>query len=158
MNPIDITKKKVFICMCLGIFIYLFGSTGGLFDTQQAFAQELKKIRYGSQEEIQQLRKSGADIIVLEEDYAIIRIHDKAKTRSFPAEKVKEEDFVQRLVYIHLKNSDDIQDVVDLGVDVWEVKDLVVIASALDIYIERLREKGFIVEIKEKNIKHLRRK
>ncbi len=157
MDSINITKKKVFTSMCLGIFIYLFG-LNGIFEGQQAFAQELKKIRYGSQNEIQQLRESGAEIIVLEEDYAIVRLHDKAQVRSFTAEKVKEEDFIKRLVHIQLKENEDLQKVVDLGVDVWEVKDRVVIASALDISIEKLREKGFAVEIKEKNIERLRRK
>ncbi len=54
---------------------------------------------------------------------------------------------VQRLVKIYLKDSTDLQKVVNSGVDLWEVKADTAVARAFDIYIERLREAGLSVKI-----------
>lgn len=114
---------------------------------QQAQSRGLQKIYYKNQDEIQQLRKAGAEIIVQEPDYVIVRTDSMLQTQYFKSESIKETDMVQRLIKIYLKDSTDLQKVVNSGVDLWEVKADTAVARAFDIYIERLREAGLSVKM-----------
>lgn len=107
----------------------------------------LKKVQYTSAEELRELRKAGAEIIVLQPDYVVIRTDSMENARAFRLESVREEDLVQRLVHIHLENPADVQKIVDTGIDLWEIKEDTAIAQAYDIYIERLRREGIAVTI-----------
>ncbi len=119
----------------------------GISLAQQPPGKGLKKVRYSSQAEVQQLRQVGAEIIVQQPDYVIIRTDSIQGTLSVQLEAFTEAELVQRLVQISLSDSGDVQTIVDTGVDLWEVKDSTAIAQAFDIYIEKLRQSGFTVEI-----------
>ena len=114
---------------------------------QQAQSQGLQKVYYKNPDEIQNLRNAGAEIIVQEADYVVIKTDKMVQTHGLKLETIQETDLVQRLVKIHVKDSTDRQTVVNSGVDLWELKDEIAIARAYDIYIDQLRNAGLIVEI-----------
>lgn len=114
---------------------------------QQAQTQRLQKIYYKSETEIQQLRQAGAEIIVKESDYVIVRTDSMLQTQDLKSEPIQETDMIQRLVKIGLRDSTDLQKVVNSGVDLWEVKGDTAVARAFDIYIERLRKAGLTVKV-----------
>lgn len=119
--------------------------------TQQAAgssATALKKISYRNAEELQRLREAGVEIIVQQSDYVIVRT-DSATISAFAANAVsaQEQDLVQRLVHISLRDSSDVQKIVDSGADLWEVKSDTAIVRAFDIQLDRLRNAGISYRI-----------
>jgi len=118
---------------------------------QQAQSAGLQKIYYKNQEEIQKLRDAGAEIIVQEPDYVVIRTDKMMQTQGLKSEPIQEIDLVQRLVKVHLKDSTDLQKVVDTGVDLWEVKNNTAVVRAFDLYIEKMKQAGLSVKIIAKN-------
>lgn len=118
---------------------------------QQAQSQQLQKVYYKSEQEVQKLRDAGAEIIVQQPDYVIIKTNKMLTAQDIKSEPIKESDLVQRLVKIHVKDSIDLQTVVNSGIDLWEVKNDTAIARAYDIYIEALRKSGLSVEIIAQN-------
>lgn len=114
---------------------------------QQAQSQGLQKIYYKSQDEIQNLRNAGAEIIVQEPDYVVIRTDKMLQAHGLKSEPIQEVDLVQRLVKIQLKDSTDLQTIVNSGVDLWEVKNDTAVVRAFDIYIEQLKQAGLSVEV-----------
>lgn len=125
---------------------------------QQAQKAGLQKVHYKNQEEIQALRNAGAEIIVQEPDYVVIRTDKMLQTHGLKSEPIQEADLVQRLVKIALKDSTDLQTVVNSGVDLWQVKNDTAVARAFDIYIEQLKQAGLSVEIIAKNASKLEEK
>lgn len=111
-------------------------------------ASGLRKIKYSSTEELARIRQAGAEIIVQEPDYVIIRV-DSTMTAALalPAETLQEKDLVQRLVYITLQDSTSVQQIVDAGLDLWETRGDTAIARAFDIQLEKLQEAGFSFQI-----------
>ncbi len=118
---------------------------------RQATGPTLQKVYYKNPEEIQRLRAAGAEVIVREPDYVVVRTDKMLKSFGMQSQPIQESDLVQRLVKIILKDSSDLQTVVNSGVDLWQVIGDTVIARAYDIYIERLREAGFTVQIIARN-------
>jgi len=114
---------------------------------QQAQSQQLQKVYYKSEQEVQKLRDAGAEIIVQQPDYVIIKTDKMVATQDIKSEPIKELDMIQRLVKIYVKDSTDLQTVVNSGIDLWEVKNDTAIARAYDIYIDALRKAGLSVEI-----------
>lgn len=111
-------------------------------------ASGLRKIKYSSAEELARIRQAGAEIVVQEPDYVIIRV-DSTMTAALalPAEPLQEKDLVQRLVYITLQDSTSVQQIVDAGLDLWETRGDTAIARAFDIQLEKLQEAGFSFQI-----------
>lgn len=111
-------------------------------------AKALKKIPYKNAEELQRLRAAGLEIIVQQADYVIVRT-DSATVSAFAANAApaQEQDLVQRLVHIQLRDSSDVQRIVDSGADLWEVKSDTAIVRAFDIQLERLRSAGMSVHV-----------
>jgi len=118
---------------------------------QQAQSQQLQKVYYKSADEVQKLRDAGAEIIVQQPDYVIIKTGKMIAAQDVKSEPIKESDLIQRLVKIYLKDSTDLQTAVNSGIDLWEVKNDTAIARAYDIYIEALRKAGLSVEIIAQN-------
>ncbi len=114
-------------------------------------SQGLQKVYYNSESEIQKLREAGAEIIVQQPDYVIIKTDKMLSAQTIESEPIKESDMIQRLVKIYVKDSTDLQTVVNSGIDLWEVKNDTAIARAYDIYIEALRKAGLSVEIVAKD-------
>ncbi|MEK7727314.1 MAG: hypothetical protein AAB354_02810 [candidate division KSB1 bacterium] len=108
----------------------------------------LKKISYKSAEELQRLRDSGAEIIVQQADYVIVRT-DSATVSAFAANATtaQEQDLIQRLAHVQLRDSSDVQRIVDSGVDLWEVNADTAIVRAFDIQLERLRQAGMSLRV-----------
>lgn len=115
----------------------------GVQQTPTSSANGLKKITYKNAEELQRLRDSGAEIIVQQADYVIVRT-DSQTISAFAANATaaQEQDLIQRLAHVQLRDSSDVQKIVDSGVDLWEVKADTAIVRAFDIQLERLRQTG----------------
>ncbi len=120
---------------------------------QQATQRPLQKVYYKSNEEVQRLRAAGAEIIVQQPDYVIIKTDHMVGMQDLKSEPIKESDLVQRLVKIYIKDSTDRQIVVNSGIDLWQVQNDTAIGRAYDIYIEKLRQAGLTVEIIAQNAK-----
>ena len=118
---------------------------------QPAQTAGLQKVYYSNQAEIENLRNAGAEIIVQEPGYVVIKTDEMLQTHGLKSEPIQEVDLVQRLVKIALKDSTDLQTVVNSGVDLWQVKNDTAVVRAFDIYIERLKAAGLSVEIIAKN-------
>ncbi|MDZ7265181.1 MAG: hypothetical protein ONB16_11385 [candidate division KSB1 bacterium] len=114
---------------------------------QQAAQRPLQKVYYQSEAEVQRLRDAGAEIIVQQPDYVIIKTDKMVAIQDLKSEPIREADMVQRLVKIYVKDSTDRQIVVNSGIDLWEMKNDTAIARAYDIYIEKLRQAGLTVAI-----------
>lgn len=120
---------------------------------QPATQRPLQKVYYKSNEEVQRLAAAGAEIIVQQPDYVIIKTDHMVGMEDLKSEPIKESDLVQRLVKIHVKDSTDRQIVVNSGIDLWQVQNDTAIGQAYDIYIEKLRQAGLAVEIIAQNAK-----
>lgn len=118
---------------------------------QAAPAQGLKKLRNPSVAQIQQLREAGAEIIVQEQDYVIVRTENVQQALDLQFEAMSESDLVQRLVHVMLPDSGRLQEVIDTGIDFWELRGDTVVARAFDIHIEQLTDAGFTVEVIAQN-------
>ena len=125
---------------------------------QQAQKAGLQKVYYSNQDEIQNLRQAGAEIIVQEPDYVVIRTNKMLQIHGLKLEPIQEVDLVQRLVKIALKDSTDLQTVVNSGVDLWEVKNDTAVVRAFDIYIEQLKKAGLSIEIIAQNASKMEEK
>ncbi len=111
-------------------------------------ASGLRKMKYSSAEELARIRQTGAEIIVQQPDYVIVRVDSTMPAAlALAAEALQEKDLVQRLVYITLQDSTSLQKIVDAGVDFWETRGDTAIARAFDIQLKRLQEAGFSCQI-----------
>ncbi|MGH7496751.1 MAG: hypothetical protein ACREOO_30740 [bacterium] len=112
-------------------------------------ATGLKKIRYRTPEELQKLRAAGAEIIVQQSDYVIVRVDSTnvSALATVPVEPMQESDLVQRLVHIKIDSAHTVQQIVDAGVDLWEAAGDTAVARAFDIQLQRLRASGFELRV-----------
>ncbi len=119
---------------------------------QTTSANALKKISYKSAEELQRLRDSGAEIIVQEPTYVIVR-SDSQTLSAFAvnAAPAQELDLIQRLAHVQLRDSSDVQKIVDAGVDLWEVNGDTAIVRAFDIQLDHLRAAGMSLRIEKQD-------
>ncbi len=100
----------------------------------------LRKINTADQQTIERLRQSGVKILVQQPDYVII-YSDSATIQA--TQVATEQELVQRLANIHFADKAQLQQIIDLGVDVWEVKGDSVTARVYDLYLEQLKQGGF---------------
>ncbi len=114
---------------------------------EQQSTTGLKKISYSSKEQLEAIKKAGAEIIVQEPDYVVVRTDEMLQALGVKSAPIDEVDLVQRLVKIHLQDSTSLQTVVNTGVDLWQVEGDTAIARAFDLYINKLRDAGFDVKI-----------
>ncbi len=141
-------RKSLFILLALMILLACKSEP-----PQQAQTEYLRKVEYESQEQIDQLKKAGAKIIVKEPDYVVIETDSMVSALSVPSSPIKESDMVQRLIHVFAPDTSDVQKIIDTGIDFWQVKGDTVIARAFDIYIEQLKASGFTVEIIQQNMR-----
>jgi len=98
----------------------------------------------------------GMDVIVIEKDYIIARLENqdvaRVQTMSLNMETFTEEELVQRLITVVMKEKSDLRELSDIGIDIWQVRGDTVVAQAYDKYIRQIQEKGYSVEIVENNI------
>jgi len=103
----------------------------------------LRKISPADQQTIERLRQNGVKILVQQPDYVII-YSDSAtiQTLAIKTQAATEKEIVQRLVNIHFTDKAQLQQIVDLGVDVWDVQGDSVTARVYDWYLEQLKQNG----------------
>lgn len=112
----------------------------------------LRKISYANAAELERIRLTGAEIIVQQPDYVVIRT-DSAQLAALAltSQPAQEQDLVQRLVAIVLRDSTSLQTVVDSGVDLWEARGDTAVARAYDIQLEKLRREGLAITVIAEN-------
>lgn len=112
----------------------------------------LRKISYANAAELERIRQTGAEIIVQQPDYVVIRT-DSAQLAALAlaSQPAQEQDLVQRLVAIVLRDSTSLQTVVDSGVDLWEARGDTAVARAFDIQLEKLRQQGLAITVIAEN-------
>ncbi len=103
----------------------------------------LRKISTADQQTIERLRQSGVKILVQQPDYVIIYSDSTTlQTLAMNTQPVAEKEVVQRLVNIHFADKAQLQQIVDLGVDLWDVQGDTVTARVYDFYLEQLKQNG----------------
>ncbi len=112
-------------------------------EQQSTSSTGLRKITITSQEDVEKLRSLGLQIIVQEENYVVIR-RDSSQIRQLDDAAIKtapiqETDLVQRLVKINFTSREQLQQIVDLGIDVWEVEGDSLLARVFDSHLASLQ-------------------
>lgn len=112
----------------------------------------LRTVSYADAAELEHIRQTGAEIIVQQPDYVVIRT-DSAQLAALAltSRPAQEQDLVQRLVAIVLRDSTSLQTVVDSGVDLWEARGDTAVARAYDIQLEKLRREGLAITVIAEN-------
>lgn len=130
----------------IGVMIFILLACGTK-KPEPAGTQALQKVEIKTADDVEKLKAAGAEIVVQEKDYVIIRTDSMLSVQSISGQPVEEADFVQRLIMVVATDSGDLQKIVDTGIDLWHVKNDTVIARAFDLYIEKLNSMGFDVRI-----------
>jgi hypothetical protein len=117
---------------------------------------QIRKIPIRSRTQVDSLIQLGLELIVIEDTYVAARIvpEDSAKIKaaSLKTEPIQEQELIQRLVRIPIKDKSQVSELADLGMDIWEVKQDTVVAQVFDNQIRDAEAKGFSVEIVAKNV------
>ncbi|MGH1365898.1 MAG: hypothetical protein ACRBF0_20235 [Calditrichia bacterium] len=111
----------------------------------------LRKVPTADAATIEKLTNAGAEILVKQPDYIIIRIDGMQAVQAVNTVQLNEADLIQRVVEIQLQDSTSVQTIVDMGIDLWDVEENKAVAQAYDLHITRLRDAGFTVAILEEN-------
>lgn len=131
-------------------------SKGSLQQEIKSHQPQIKKIPVENKAQADSLIKLGLDVLVVEETYVAVRIKPedfiKIQTANFKMEPIKEEELIQRLVKIPVKEKSMVSELANLGMDIWEVKKDTVIAQVFDKQIREAEAKGFMVEIVARNV------
>lgn len=107
----------------------------------------LQKISHPTDAQIQELKQAGADIIVEEPDYIVIRTDNMTKPMAYSSTLIEEQDLKQRLIHVYVPDTTALQTVINSGVDFWQVDGDTAIARAFDLYINNLKAAGLDVRI-----------
>ncbi len=116
---------------------------------------QLVKIHVNDSTQADSLREKGVEVVVVEPDYVIAKMtlgkSDVLADMHLTMTPADESDLVQRLVRIAVQNNAQVQELADLGLDLWQVKEDSVIAGAYDKYLFELDERGFKYDILKQN-------
>lgn len=111
----------------------------------------LRKISVADSQAVERIRQSGAKILVQQPDYIVAYLDsvpaDQVTALAAESNPAGEQDLVQRLVRIHYADKAQLQQIIDLGVDVWEVQSDSVTARVYDLHLEQLQQSGFVYRI-----------
>jgi len=138
---------KLFVMLCVVLALAACGrqqpATTSTASTASANRGGLRKISPADQQTVERLRQSGVKILVQQPDYVLI-YSDSAtiQTLAMDTQAASEKDVVQRLAKIYFADKAQLQQIVDLGVDVWDVQGDSVTARVYDLYLEQLKQKG----------------
>ncbi len=124
----------------------------------QAYFKEgpkLVKISITDPGDVEKLIRDSIDVIVVEPGYVIARANQSQaaaiQSLTLTMTPASETELVQRLIRVIVAEPADVQQLVDIGIDTWEIRGDTVLARAYDNYIRRIREQGFTVTILEPN-------
>jgi hypothetical protein len=159
-------KKELAISM---LCVFLIGCQGGGEQQSPATSQtatpsgpQIVKILIASPAQVDSLRSRGIDIIVVEENYVAARVAPQEEIAiqdlQLKTEPIQETELVQRLVRIPGVDMTRLQELVDLGIDVWEVEEDAITAQVFDSHIWEMQQRGFTVEILERNVQDVVKK
>jgi len=132
--------------------------------TQAYFTEgpKLVKISITDSGEVEQLISDGIEVIVVEPGYVIARPNQSQaaaiQNLALSMTPAHEAELVQRLIRVIVTKPADVQKLVDIGIDTWEVRGDTVLARAYDNYIRRIRKMGFTVTILKSNAADLLKK
>ncbi len=135
-----------FITFLFLLSIFLFSCA----EKQQVESQQaggLQKIDNPTETQIEQLEKAGADIIVREPNYIVIRTANMSEPMAFVSRPIQEQDFKQRLIHVYVPDSTALQTVINSGVDFWQVDGDTAVVRAFDLYINNLKDAGLDIRI-----------
>ncbi|MCI0698575.1 hypothetical protein L0337_42065 [candidate division KSB1 bacterium] len=111
----------------------------------------LRKIPYTDSQTVEQIRQSGVKILVQQPDYLIVYSDSTSvqalQSLSVTPQSATEADLVQRLVQIHFNGQEQLQKIVDLGVDLWHVEGDSATVRVYDLHLEKLKQEGFTYRI-----------
>jgi len=116
---------------------------------------QLVKIMLTNPAQVDSVRSRGVELIVVAEDYLIARVDltqsEAVSAMALAVEPVDEDDLVQRLVRIAIEDSEQIQQLADMGLDLWEIREDSVVAGAYDGYLFELERQGFAFDVLAKD-------
>lgn len=109
----------------------------------------LVKISIADPAQADSLLQLGFEVIVEEPDYVIARV-DSSEVQTLRALRLswgafESSDLVQLLVRIPVRDSSDVAELVNLGIDLWEVREDSVVAQVYDKHIREAQARGFVV-------------
>lgn len=129
--------------------------------TRDRSIPQMKRIEIQGPEEADQLLAEGVDLVVIEDDYVIASVPADVLVSLSSANQISdatEKDLVQRLIEIRGWQQEDLTRFAEMGLDIWEVSDNVVLAQAYDKYIRQLQSEGYAVNIKERDARNVVKK
>lgn len=150
-------------------FVFLIGCQSGTgqqppatVQTATASGPQIVKIPITNPSQVDSLRNRGIDILVAEETYVAARVAPEEEVKvhalQLQTEPIKETELVQRLVRIPGVDKARLQELVDLGIDVWEVEGDALTAQVFDKHIWEIEKRGFTVEVLERNVQNVTNK
>ena len=120
---------------------------------------QIRKIPISDRTLADSLRRAGLDVLVVEDDYVVVRLQptemQRVQQMNLPIEPLSEQELVQRLVKIPVTGKADVDKLVNLGLDVWEVRGDTVVAQVFDKHIFEAEKLGFRVQIVERDVRNL---
>lgn len=126
---------------------------------QEAGVPHLRKINLTDNVDADSLSRLGLEVIVVEDNYVIARVGGEGiaavQNLNLQSDIASETDLIQRLVEVIITKKEDISDLSNVGIDIWEVRGDTVLAQAFDKYIMEIENKGYSIKIVEKNIQNL---
>jgi hypothetical protein len=138
-----------FLLMLLGVLVFI--ACRQQQPASSPTSTGLRKISVSDQQMVERLRQSGVKILVQQPDYVIIHSDSAAagqlQALAMNTQPASEQDLVQRLARIHFADKTQLQKIVDLGVDLWEVQGDSVTARVYDWHLEQLKHDGLSYRI-----------
>jgi len=128
------------------VFLLLFGCISPETKPPIGKTTGLRKVMISSSQEVERLRNFDLEIIVQEEKYVVVR-QDSAQIKNlqnagFTTLPIKGSDLVQRLVRVHFSSREQLQQIIDMGVDFWKQEGDSLTARAFDIHLSRMQAAG----------------
>lgn len=113
--------------------------------------QKVVRVERPGEDMIARIRAIGADLIQREPDYIVVqgteRQLDAMKRQQIDYRPIQESDLAPRFVRIAAPDRGSVALVVGAGIDIFEIREGVVIGRAFDSQIETLRRQGLKVDI-----------
>lgn len=158
---------NIVLMILLSIFL-IFGCQNRETKEQQTLMENLKsgkaqlvKIDVSDSAQADSLREKGLEVVVVEPGYVIAKLtlggSTVLKDMHLSMVPADESDLVQRLVRIAVQSNAQVQELADMGLDLWQVKEDSVIAAAYDKYLFELDERGFKFDVLKQNTMNQRK-
>lgn len=155
-------KSILFLCLCFLIGLSACGQESPESEKSEMSQEtqwqqaQLRKIPIQNSSEVDSLLHLGLEVIVEEEQFVVVRMQpadtNVVRAANITTQPIQESDLIQRLVKIPVEQQERVNELTEIGMDIWEVRQDTVIAQAYDKYIWEARERGFEVIITAENV------